>query len=136
MPQQHVTHIRTIKRIYGNAYVRLNGKRPVIYGDRDDSEILTAIAVDSPQELENLVLSAIQLLPGHSAKPMLLSMSGAQGVEITRHHGVNYYRIEICVKGRWRRLHGTKAQRAIEHDLALAKKARVDLASDATAPSV
>ncbi|MFO0955117.1 MAG: hypothetical protein U0526_01065 [Candidatus Saccharibacteria bacterium] len=136
MPQQHVTHIRTIKRIYGNAYVRLNGKRPVIFGDREDVEVLNATGIDHPMELEERVLSAIELLPGHSQEPMLLSMSGAQGVEITRHHGVNYYRIEICVKGRWRRLHGTKAQRAIEHDLALAKKARVDLASDATAPSV
>lgn len=123
MPKQHVTHIRTIKRTYADAYVRLDGKRPVIYGDRDDSEILTAIAVDSPQELENLVLSAIQLLPGHSAKPMLLSFSGAQGIEITRDHGLCFYRIEVCVDGRWRRLHSKKAQRAIDHDLKRARKA-------------
>lgn len=127
MPKQHVSHIRTIKRIYSDAYVRLDGKRPVIFGDREDVEVVLSSGIDHPGDLERLVRGAIERLPGHSKEPMLLSMSGAQGVEITRQHGVNYYRIEVCVKGRWRRLHGKKAQRAIEHDFALAEKANAGI---------
>lgn len=134
MSKQNVSAVRITRLTLIDPVARFNDDTPTIHGERGAYETLDEAPIASPLELEDRIFNAIDSLHTHLRPQELLvsTASGARGIAINS-MTASIYSVEVCVKGRWRRLHGKKAQRAVDHDLALAKKAIADLASDAAA---